>query len=371
MKTDISSLYIHFPFCSHLCNYCDFYKKKLESNDQVQTFEQKLSEQWFGLQKLNKKNAQQLSTLKTIYIGGGTPSLWGSRGVEFIQNHILNNVNVDENLEMTLEVDPDAWSEKELLAWIDLGVNRVSVGMQAFDDNVLKDLDRQHRSTEIKKLLSFLASKKINYSVDFLIGAPKLTTRDVLQEIDMVLPYRPSHFSVYILKTRKNYPHNDFLPGDEVAKEYLDVVDKLKSAGFYQYEVSNFSKPGFESKHNVKYWQFENVAAIGPNSTGFMNLGEEFFRYQWKSVGQGYSHEVITGESMLIEKLFLSLRTVDGLRPLEILTDNFDEQLWAKLYNSWEKSGYLAKESTLEHLVLGPNGFLLSDSILEDILKTF
>ena len=186
---NISSFYFHFPFCRHLCNYCDFYKHVLEGESQISQFETKLLEQWDHHKKILNQNNFQLAPLKTIYIGGGTPSLWGERGVEFLKNLFTkNNVNFEKNHEFTLEVDPDAWSPESLKKWFEFGVNRVSIGAQAFDNDVLAILDRGHNKKEICELAKFLVANNISFSFDLLIGAPKLAkNRNILLDCFLLL----------------------------------------------------------------------------------------------------------------------------------------------------------------------------------------
>lgn len=360
---------MHFPFCRHLCNYCDFFKHKLESSDQITAFENKLLEQWHALSRLNSEHSVDIPFLETFYIGGGTPSLWGEAGVRFVRENILNTLSFSDSYEFTLEVDPDAWDENTLAQWFEIGVNRVSIGAQAFDDQVLAVLDRSHRKKHIIALVSFLQKRNINTSVDLLIGAPQLMKRNTLEECRQLIDLAPQHFSVYILKTRKNYPHNEFMPEDEVAEEYLDVVQLLKASGYHQYEISNFAQTDYESRHNLKYWKAENVAAIGPNATGAIYQSNGLLRYQWKNIATGFSSEQVEGESLILERLFLGLRTREGLKVDEIFPKTYEKAIWTELYEQWQTRGYLSQLSTPQVMVLSPKGMLMSDSIVDDIFR--
>ena len=221
----VNSLYLHFPFCRHLCNYCDFFKHKLEGSDQVIAFEKKLEHQFRLHEEYLTLKGFRLSPLHTFYIGGGTPSLWGKRGVEFIHDLFQKNIiSLRNENEFTIEVDPDAWSESEIEKWIDLGVNRFSIGVQAFSDKFMQIMDRTHSLADVKKTLDFFSQRNLNFSVDLMIGLPHSEDRDLSSELSELIKYHPNHFSVYILKTRKNYPLKVQLPSDDLIRdEYLKV----------------------------------------------------------------------------------------------------------------------------------------------------
>jgi len=172
-----------------------------------------------------------LKKLKTLYIGGGTPSLWGMKGASFIEKHIINRYSVSEDFEFTIEVDPDTWTEEEIESWLNIGVTRFSVGAQSFNESFIAKMDRQHTKDQIIELLSYLKKLEVNYSVDLMLGLPESVQlgRDVKKEIIEFTNYMPSHFSVYILKTRKNYPHNEQIPDEEyIEKEYIEVCKTLE-----------------------------------------------------------------------------------------------------------------------------------------------
>jgi oxygen-independent coproporphyrinogen-3 oxidase len=240
--TAIDSLYLHFPFCRHLCNYCDFYKYKTGGEYTLKDFHQYLRESLPLHQKLLEEQGQTLSALKTFYIGGGTPSLWGEEGVEFLSGNF--NFSWQKQHEATLEVNPGSWSKEGLMAWKAFGMNRFSLGIQALDDTYLKILDRVHNLKEVHQTLEFFSEHFRNFSVDFILGLPVLKDkkRDILKELKEILVYKPTHLSLYILTVGKNYPHYKTLPSEEVIEEeFLLVAEYLKSLGYIHYEVSNFA----------------------------------------------------------------------------------------------------------------------------------
>jgi oxygen-independent coproporphyrinogen-3 oxidase len=364
-------MYLHFPFCQHLCNYCDFYKHKLESDNQVKQFEELLDKQFdFQKQFLSDYN-HKLGLLKSFYIGGGTPSLWKQRGIDYISKKLQNReLQLDSDCEFTIEVDPDTWTEEEIDGWLSIGVNRFSVGSQAFSDKYIKIMDRTHLLEDVEKTIKYFSDRGLNYSVDLMLGLPNSEERNIVNELRELLKFKPKHISVYILKTRKNYPLNAALPDDErIREEYLEVSKKLVMNGFDHYEVSNFARDGFYSKHNIKYWNYDSVAGLGPNATGLLVENDKALRYQWKSVTVGVEKEELEGSSLLIEKLFLGLRFKNGFNPKTLFKKINDHKKLDGLFLKWKDLGYLNQESNSDSINLSALGYLMCDSLIDDIFK--
>ena len=370
------SLYIHYPYCRHLCNYCDFYKKPLDSKVDYAVLEKSLAKNFEDIEALAKSKEIELGRkLDTIYLGGGTPSLWGAEGARFLQKFFKErSLELNAGGEFTLEVDPGAWSEDGLKEWKRAGANRFSIGVQAFHEEFLKIMDRAHDLAEVKRTLKVFQNDKDNFSVDLMLGLPHSLEkkRDVVEELKHLLDFRPSHFSVYILKTRKNYPHNAYLPEDDVvSEEYLRVSDFLRGQGFLHYEVSNFGLAGRESRHNHKYWEAATVHALGPNATGFLRLGEKgqdaaAIRYQHKPSGGGISEEALGEQELKLEEVYLGLRTNRGLNLVSHFPEFFGKV--EKLVQRWQEAGYVhCFESG--HLTLEPQGYLMIDSIMDDLFR--
>ena len=361
----VDSLYIHFPYCVHLCNYCDFYKLKSEKDEIDHEKYISFLRQSFEKQKdLLIRNKFSFSPLRSIYIGGGTPSLLGHEGARLLKDLFQGHFTLAKDIEFTIEVDPGTITESEIDFWQDIGVNRFSVGIQSFDQIYLEMLDRYHNKEDIEGLLQLLKNRGLNYSVDLMIGAPEAKKeRDIKQEIVELINYDPKHFSVYILKPRANYPHKSLIPSDEVvANEYELVCKTLAGYGYGQYEVSNFSKETFESFHNSRYWNCANVAAVGPNATGFLNLGESAIRYQWKSTQENFQIERLNKDQLFLEKVYLGLRTSAGVR-----IDWFGEKSsdFMKLARQWsQKECCVVSEN---NVVLSSKGMAILDSLINDL----
>ena len=360
----MNSLYIHFPFCKHLCNYCDFYKNKLLTSDQITNFQSKLlNEIQLNDEFLNSHNVG-LEKLKTLYIGGGTPSLWGVDGASFIKENIIDKYKVDENFEFTIEVDPDSWTKQEIESWQAIGVTRFSIGAQSFNESFITKMDRQHTKSQIIELLTYLRELEANYSIDLMLGLPESVNlqRDIEKEILEFIEFMPSHFSVYILKTRKNYLHNEQIPDEEyIEMEYIKVCKVLEEQGYIQYEVSNFAKDGRVSKHNLKYWACESVAALGSNATGLISKPKDALRYQWKSASAGFKVEKLSAEEFMIEKVYMGLRSKLGFD-----FGDFDPEIMEKLFKKWDSLNYMTQKNA-QHITLNYRGYLMLDSILDDL----
>ena len=260
-----------------------------------------------------------------------------------------------------MEANPKSGTDEMIKELVRLGVTRFSVGMQAFDQRFLKALDRIHSLEEGKTFLQNLSKSKNNFSIDLMLGLPfsEAYRRDIITELKMALDHEPKHLSLYILTTKENYCHRDHLPSEEyIADEYLKVAEYLKSQGLNHYEVSNFSQPGFECQHNLKYWQSESVAALGPSGTGFLNFeNKKGLRYKWKNKEMSFSQENLDQEALNLEKIYLSLRTKNGIS----LTNNSLKSLSC----SWEKRNLGIRKEDWFHL--NSNGFLILDSLMNEI----
>lgn len=364
--TQLTSLYLHVPFCKHLCNYCDFYKKLYEKDsNQIENFHQFLEQSWVRHERLLTEQGYSWANLESLYLGGGTPSLWGSQGAEFLGQWLKDKLPLAPDCEFTMEVDPGTWTPESLLAWREIGLNRISIGTQTLDPNFIKIMDRSHSLEESHELLSYCQKNDWNFSLDFLLGLPysREKKRDIKKELQTLLSYDPKHVSLYILNARSKYPHVTALPDDEfIREEYLLMSEYLRSEGFIHYEVSNFALPGYESKHNLKYWKMEAVGALGPTGTGFLPQGpDKALRYKWKVSGAEFEEEKLGESEVQLEKIYLSLRTNLGWKP------HRESLELTKLLNQWNEKKYII--SNQPKVVLNPLGFLMLDSLMDDLFR--
>ncbi len=358
----IDSLYIHFPFCAHLCNYCDFYKKvPTNKTEDYQSFHLYLENSFTVHQSLIEKHGYSWAPLKTLYIGGGTPSLWGVEGKIFLEKFLKNHqITLAHDCEFTLEVNPGAWTDEVLSAWRSLGANRFSLGIQSLDKEMITYLDRVHSIEDVYETLQYFHDHKLNFSVDFMLGLPhsEKLKRDVIAELEAALKYNPSHFSVYILTVKDNYKHYKHLPTEEwIEKEFLTVAEFLKEKGFLHYEVSNFSLPKKQSIHNLNYWKSHTVAALGPSATGF--LSEEKLRYKWTPNKAEMTLEELSDDEFKLEKIYMALRSEEGIN-----SSDFSEQI-SELVRKWETQQLIQYQEG--KIKLTSRGYLLLDSLMNDL----
>lgn len=364
--THVSSLYLHVPFCKHLCNYCDFYKKLYEpGSNQIEDFHQFLDQSWIQHEKLMHQQGVQWSELETLYLGGGTPSLWGIDGAKFLGNWLIDRLKLKTDAEFTMEVDPGTWTQEMILAWKDQGLNRISIGTQTLDPNFIKIMDRSHSLNESYDLLSYCQKNDWNFSLDFLLGLPysREKKRDIEAELTSLLKYKPKHISLYILNARSKYPHIQAMPDDEfIREEYLFVSEFLRSQGFIHYEVSNFGLPGFEAKHNVKYWRGEAVAALGPTGTGYVPFSNsQALRYKWKVSKAEMELENLGPEELKLEEAYLSLRTNHGWKP------SSPNSKILEVFSKWQTQGY--GHQSEGKMILNSLGFVMLDSLMDDLFR--
>lgn len=355
---DVTSLYIHFPFCIKKCNYCDFHSQALTA-EKLELLHLDLELHLSEVNRLNEVHSSQWGELETIYIGGGTPTLWGQTGRDYLQQ-FLKQFSLSKRYEFTIEVNPKSTNIDEIKRWMDMGVNRFSVGVQTLDDNLLKGLDRIHSADEARELLKQMGSLGINYSADLMMGLPFSSgKRDLLKEANELIDLGASHLSSYILTVEDNYLHYDELPSEEqVEREFLSLSDHMISKGFSHYEVSNFAKPEMESRHNLKYWNSESIGAIGPSATGLLVCDNAHHRYKWKLKGCEYELETVKGAALKLEKFYMAFRSSIGvaaeLVPAEILED-------------WVVKGLATHDQ--QTIAATPRGFLLLDSMLDQLFS--
>lgn len=362
--TQVSSLYLHVPYCRHLCNYCDFYKRSFDRPEQqIEEFHQFLSLSLVRHKQLLQQHAMEWLPLQTIYLGGGTPSLWGEKGAEFFAAEVLKGLEW-KGAEFTMEVDPGSWTQAMIKSWQQIGLNRISIGTQTLNPEFLTIMDRAHSLKESLELLSFCQNNQWNFSLDFLLGLPfsREKKRDIQQELDQLLTFSPKHISLYILNARSKYPYAQSMPDDEfIREEYLLVSRYLQEKGFHHYEVSNFAIPGFESVHNQKYWQGESVAALGPTGTGYLALEKNSaLRYKWKVSQAEVEIEMLGAAELELEKSYLSLRTSAGWLPDQ-------PALYQAVFQRWVDGGYGHIQE--QRIKLNSLGFLMLDSLMDDLFR--
>ena len=278
------SLYIHLPWCETQCPYCDF----SITTDPVNGNDAKLAE------AITKDISQSNHLIagrkfKTVYFGGGTPSLASTQSIKQILDSVRDKLESSET-EITLEMNPNDVSEKKVEGLLGAGINRISVGIQSYSDQELQALGRSHdRKSAIQATKKL---KDINSTIDLIYGIEKQTPGSVAKNLETIIDLNVNHLSLYQLTIEPNtifYKKELLLPGEE-AIEKMEIIakDLLEKNGFQQYEVSSWSKPGYESQHNLNYWQFGDFLGVGPGSHSKISNKQEIIRYRKIRPLEGY-----------------------------------------------------------------------------------
>ena len=359
-------VYIHIPFCRRKCPYCDFYSIGY-SAEKADIYTEKVcsSIRYFG--ESIRRNAD------TLYFGGGTPSIIGADRLCKMVNEIKENFGFSNNPEITVEVNP----EKENIDFDKMrknGINRISIGLQSANDSELKILGRLHNVKQAELCIDRAKSAGFqNISLDLMTSTPTQTKYSLEKSIEFCAKKDVQHISAYILKIEQGTPYYniretlDICDEDEQAEMYLFTVEKLREYGYHQYEISNFCKSGYESKHNLKYWHDEEYIGIGTSAHSFVNgkrfyfprSFEDFYNLKTVSDGEGGSPE---------EFIMLALRLSEGLTEKRY-KNRFGESIPEVYKNNaakFSKLGFL--EINSDGIRLMPKGFLVSNYIISEIL---
>ncbi|MCW9041490.1 MAG: radical SAM family heme chaperone HemW [Flavobacteriales bacterium] len=376
----MSGIYIHIPFCRKKCSYCDFhFSTSLKHKTELLAALQK---EIVLKQKLFKKES-----VNTIYFGGGTPSILNELELNQLVEIIHNNYNVDENMEFTIECNPDDITSKKLNEYKKSGVNRLSIGIQSFFDDDLQFFNRAHNANEAAQSILKTQDAGIeNITIDLIYNSPLLTLKKWEQNLDKFISLNVPHLSAYTLTVEpKTALHHlvktkqTSLPTDEQAIEQFKLLmEKTKQAGLIHYEVSNFGKKGYFSQHNSNYWKGQNYLGIGPSAHSFMNNNSSQKR-SWnvanntkyiKAINQNtpyFEEELIDETTAFNEYILTRLRTIWGL-DLEYIKNTFNPVL----LNHFEKELEAYKNSELitiskNTVTLTTKGIFVVDKITADL----
>ena len=326
----MSGIYIHIPFCKQKCTYCDFASFPKEIG--------KMESYFACLYREVKAKGMQYSSkvFDTVYIGGGTPSFVDSKFIVGLIRQIRNFFTLSENPEITIEINPGTVDENKIKDYKSVGINRFSIGLQTGYDDQLKKLNRIHTAKDFLLCCNLLKGE--NISADILLGLQGQTKEQVIKSIDLALAGGAKHLSMYALTPEVGTPiYSDYLNGellsdDEVAEIYDFAREYLKEKGFNRYEVSNFAIIGYESKHNLNYWQRGEYVGIGVSASSFIDEKRKTNTYSideyinsiiYNKVPE-ISCEEITKEDAKFEFIMLALRTTYGLSKRKYL-ENFNE----------------------------------------------
>lgn len=326
-------LYIHVPFCTRRCSYCDF-SIAVRKAVPVAAYLSCLRAEFNAL-KVTTAAAGDPGTavavpLDTVYVGGGTPSRMGGEGIRDLLSLVREFHCLASDAEVTIEANPEDVSANAVNSWANAGVNRISLGLQTFDDQALQWMHRSHSAAQSIEAIKYVKEGGIaNVSIDLIFGLPPGLTRSWRADVDRALELSPSHISLYGLTVEPATPLarwtsrglTQLTPDDRYADEFLYAHAAATAAGFIHYEVSNFAMPGSRSRHNSAYWSGVSYVGVGPSAHSFDGI-----RRQWnvsayaewarrltgnEDVTAG--EEVLSGQNQAAERVYLGLRTENGL----------------------------------------------------------
>ncbi len=373
----MAGIYIHIPFCKKLCSYCDFYHVITQADNKqyidALNREAILRRDYLGGQPVS-----------TIYIGGGTPSVLNSVEIQSILDNLAANFRIDENPEVTIEVNPDDISDEFLEGLKKTIINRISIGIQSWREQDLRFMNRRHTASAAATALDkIIDAGYTNVTIDLIYGIPGMKTSDWSSNLDISFSYGIKHLSAYHLtiepgtmlgkmKEKGVFTETD---EDESASQFQLLIDKAEAAGFIQYEISNFAMPGFLSVHNSNYWRQVSYLGLGPSAHSFNGYSRQWnirdVRKYMKAVDSGsllFDKEDLDRKTRFNEYIMTSLRTMWGIS-LDYVEEVFEKEGYDYLKNlSGKYIGYGLMKQEKQTLVLTNQGKMISDNIISELM---
>lgn len=409
VEKPISSAYIHLPFCKKKCLYCDFPVVALGSTVGQYNQDDPMMEAYVDavcreieltMVEQDEEQKRQDVRLKTVYFGGGTPSLISLKSLERILNVLEDKIGIEPDAEITIEADPGTFTTETLKSYINMGVQRVSVGVQAFDDDLLKLCGRSHSLYDVYEAIDAVYAASVpSWSLDLISGLPDLTLERWEKNLMCALDAEPKHMSSYDLQVEQGTPFGKmYRPGvnplptdEEAAQMYSQASCTFRGAGYDHYELSSYAKPGHQCMHNAVYWDGQGYYAFGMGASSYINtrrvtrprkfnayLGwvEKFSQQRKEQQEQGTTTlphldaPPATQEDILTDAIMLQLRKSQGL-DLESIKRTYtygsaivDAVL--NVANTHRERGFVEYNDGYLRLV-DPEGFLFSNDVISDI----
>ncbi len=373
----MAGIYIHIPFCKTLCSYCDFYH--IISPTDYRAFIDALLKE-----SVLRREYTGNEIISTIYIGGGTPSVLSVKEIQAILGNIRKLYPVDDNCEITIEMNPDDIGKDYLLGLKDLNVNRVSLGIQSWRDADLKLLNRRHNATQASYALEETIKAGFqNVTIDLIYGIPGLTLQEWSSNLDFSFSFGIKHLSAYHLTIEPGTVFGKMqvkgllseIDEEESNTQFHLLIEKAESAGFVQYEISNFGKPGYFSVHNSNYWKQVKYVGLGPSAHSFNGYSRQWnvrdVRKYIKSINSGsplFEREELDKRTRFNEYIMISLRTMWGI-DLEYVERTFDKEGYDYIVNMAGKLiDYGLMKADKKTLVLTNQGKMISDNIISELM---
>lgn len=371
MLTKPTSAYVHIPFCTQICYYCDFSKVFIK-NQPVDAYLQAL---------IREFESYDIKKLRTLYIGGGTPTSITAEQLEYLLMNLTKHLDLSVLEEFTIEANPGDLTEDKIEVLKNSAVNRVSLGVQTFNDKHLKQIGRSHNEAQIYSTIENLKKAGFhNISIDLIYALPGQTMEDVKENVAKAIALDIPHLSLYSLilehhtvfmnKMRRGKLQ---LPQEDLEAEMFEyIISELEKNGFEHYEISNFTKPGFESRHNLMYWDNAEYYGVGAGASGYLN-GVRYrnrgpIQHYLKAVSEGnarLSEETLTKEEMMEEELFLGLRKKSGVsiaRFEEKFGVSFEER-YGQIVRELCNQGLLVPDDNVVRMT--KKGLFLGDTVAE------
>ena len=371
----MSGIYIHIPYCKQACHYCDFHfstsmKTKNEMIDCI-------------VKEMDIRESEFSKKINSLYIGGGTPSLMTNLELETIFNGLEKKMSIGDIKEITIEINPEDLISEKLEFYKEIGINRLSIGIQSMNNNILKWMNRSHDTNQV---INGLNNTKVagfeNINLDFIYGTPKNLSRDYKSELLEILKFNPTHLSCYHLTIEDGtyFGHLEKnkkikrIEDDISQQEFRWISEKLKSKNYQHYEISNFAVQGKESFHNSNYWNQSSYIGLGPGAHSFRNSTRRWNisnnRLYIKNIKAGipyFEQEVLSPYDIVNEKIMLGLRTLNGLdkdHVFSIVPQAIKEGIESKL-NTFLKDEILL--STNNIISMNPEKWLLSEYVSREL----
>ncbi|MTH52485.1 oxygen-independent coproporphyrinogen III oxidase [Bacillus mangrovi] len=375
----VKAAYVHIPFCEYICHYCDFNKIFIQ-NQPVEAYLDHLKQEIQSVMERHDKEK-----LETIFIGGGTPTALNERQLAQLTELISEHLVPAHSLEYTVEANPGDLSFEKMKLLKQAGVNRLSIGVQSFEDHLLEKIGRVHREQDVFRTVEDAKRAGFdNLSIDLMFGLPGQTADDFNRSLDLALSLDVQHFSAYSLIIEPKTIFYNLMqkgklplpPQEEEAGMYELLMRKMESKGFHQYEISNFALPGMESRHNLTYWDNEEYFGFGAGAHGYVNGMREVNAGPLKKymtlIEETRSpvlsrHEVTEAERME-EELFLGLRKAEG-----VSKNRFKKKFSRELHNVFglpvqeQKAKGLLEEDG-ESIYLSARGKLLGNEVFQSFI---
>lgn len=373
----MAGLYLHIPFCKKLCHYCDFYHV-LSAGDHNSFIDALSAEVEI------RKEYTETDEISTIYIGGGTPSVLSLNELTTIMNLIRNKFRIHDNAEITIEINPDDVEVTYLSGLKRLEINRISLGVQSWNDQDLKLLNRRHDAAGAQIALEQVLDAGFNnVSLDLIYGIPGMTIEGWSRNLEITFSKDIKHLSAYHLTIEKGTPFSKMKEKGLLAEvdeetsiaQFNMLIEKAEESGFLQYEISNFALPGYHSVHNTNYWKQVSYIGLGPSAHSFNGYSRQWnvsdLKQYIKALKSGkafYEKEELDNRTKFNEYIMTSLRTMWGI-DLDYVESIFDKEGYDYLINladKYIKYGLMKQEKNT--LVLTNQGKMISDNIISELI---